>query len=99
MLTTGPVIPITHIRTAVTTLVAGLLLNQTIHHDDWDTAVSTLGRSHEQLGGTTRRHLYATLAAAHPDTEPDELRNHLTALANSLNVPTTPDTTDQLPLF
>jgi hypothetical protein len=95
----GPIIPLHQIRSAVTTLVAGLIHHEVISHEVWDVAVTTLGRSHEQIGGTTRRLLYATLAASHPDAPPDILRRHLTALARTLNVPTAGGTGAQLQLF
>jgi hypothetical protein len=83
---TGPVIPLSHIKTAVSVLIAGLVNGQPVPADHWDRAVTTLARSHQQLGGTTRRLVYATIAAAHPDAHTSDLPRALTALGNSLDL-------------
>jgi hypothetical protein len=88
MHTNSPVIPLLHIRSAVALLVAGLLHQETIGYKQWDHAVATLARSHQQLGGTTRQLVYATMAAAHPAAPPSELPAALVALALHLDVST-----------
>ena len=90
MHTDTPVIPLPHIRSAVALLVAGLLHQETIDYKRWDQAVTTLACSHQQLGGTTRQLLYATLAAADPAAHATDLPAALSALARSLDVPTQP---------
>ena len=99
MATTGIVIPLHDIRTAVRTLCRGLLLHERITADQWDSAVTTLARAIPQLGGPTRRHLQDTLAASDLDAPPQALPEALEALAGALNVPTGPEIADQLPLF
>jgi hypothetical protein len=48
--------------------------------------VVILARSHQQLGGTTRQLVYATIAAAHADADPSDLPRALTALGRSLGL-------------
>jgi hypothetical protein len=101
---TGPVIPLTDIQAAVAVLLAGLVYRHPIPADRWDQAVTTLARSHQQLGGTTRQLVYATIAAAHPDADTSDLPQALTALGRSLGlaepVPAPTDATAvQLRLF
>src|SRR4051812_40730347 len=84
MPTTGPVIPLADIQAAVSILMAGLVHHHPIPADRWDQAVTTLATSHQQLGGTTRQLVYATIAAAHPDADTSDLPRALTALGRSI---------------
>jgi hypothetical protein len=104
MPTTGPVIPLADIQQAVTLLTAGLIHNQPVPAEHWDQAVTTLARSHQQLGGTTRHLIYTTIAAAHPNADTLDLPRALTALGQTLGLPDpesmdTEDSNLQLRLF
>jgi hypothetical protein len=83
---TGPVIPLADIQAAVSVLLAGLVYRHPIPADHWDQAVAILARSHQQLGGTTRQLVYATIAAANPDTDTSDLPRALASLGNSLGL-------------
>lgn len=73
---------ITDIRTAATTISGGLLDHQVIPPEQWDDAVVTLARAHDQIGGPARRHLYEVFAASSSD--PVRIAGPLTALLESL---------------
>jgi hypothetical protein len=83
---TGPVIPLADVRAAVSVLLAGLVYRHPIPADRWDQAVVILARSHQQLGGTTRQLVYATIAAAHPDCDVHDLPRTVAALGRVLGV-------------
>jgi len=56
--------PIDEIRAAVDTLTAGLSRREVISPEQWDRSVATLARCHDQVGGDTRRQVYAVFGAS-----------------------------------
>ena len=73
---------ITDIRAAATTISGGLLDHQVVSPEQWDDAVVTLARAHDQIGGPARRHLYELFAAASVD--PVHISRPLAALLENL---------------
>jgi hypothetical protein len=95
-----------HISVPLTQLVASLelLRRGVIDHErcdpgDFDRAVVTLAASHDQLGGETRRLLYALFAASSNDAAHDELTLAIHNLRRRLEPPHPDKGTEQLELF
>lgn len=76
--------PIDDIRAAVETLVAGLGGGQVFSPDLWDRSVTTLARCHDQVGGDTRRQLYAVFGAAAEPQGEGGVAAHLEVLSQDL---------------
>ena len=73
--------PIAHIRAAVDVIRSGLAHGEVFTAEQWDGAVTTLARCHDQVGGETRRHLYDVFMASTEGLLPDEVAPALEALA------------------
>jgi hypothetical protein len=80
----SPFVPLDGLRHAVTTIRRGLVNHQVFPAADWDDAVVTIARAHDQVGGSTRRHLYEVFAATVPDARLDDVARPLEALVRDL---------------
>jgi hypothetical protein len=80
----SPFVSLDGLRHAVTTIRRGLVEHQVFSAAEWDDAVVTIARAHDQVGGSTRRHLYEVFAATLPDGRLDEVARPLAALALDL---------------
>ena len=76
----SPFVPLDCLRHAVTTIRRGLIDHQVFSAAEWDDAVVTIARAHDQVGGSTRRHLYDVFAATLPDARLDDVARPLAAL-------------------
>ena len=76
--------PIDVIRAAVETLAAGLGGGEVFSPERWDHSVTTLARCHDQVGGDTRRQLYAAFGAAAEPRGEGSVAVHLEALSHRL---------------
>lgn len=77
--------PIDVIRAAVETLAAGLGGGEVFSPEQWDRSVATLARCHDQVGGDTRRQLYAVfLRCANLDEDGPRVADQLKALVRML---------------
>jgi hypothetical protein len=76
----SPFVPLDGLRHAVTTIRQGLVDHRVFSAAEWDDAVVTIARAHDQVGGSTRRHLYEVFAATLPDARLDDVARLLEAL-------------------
>jgi hypothetical protein len=80
----SPFVPLDGLRQAVTTIRRGLVDHQVFSAAEWDDAVVTIARAHDQVGGSTRHHLYEVFDATLPDARPEDLARPLAALTLDL---------------
>lgn|GEM_PF-4936818 len=83
----SPFVPLDGLRHAVTTIRRGLVDHQVFSAAEWDTAVVTIARAHDQVGGSTRRHLYEVFASTLPGAPAHALLQPLEALGADLDCP------------
>ena len=80
----SPFVPLDGLRHAVSTIRRGLIDHHVFTAAEWDDAVVTIARAHDQVGGSTRRHLYEVFGATLPNARLDDVAQPLAALTLDL---------------
>ena len=92
-------VPLAQILSSLELIRRGVINHDRCEPEDFDHAVRTLAESHDQLGGDTRRLLYALFAASHHHADDDALNRAIRDLTERLERHEPATNAEQLRLF